>query len=64
MIGSEKMIEVRIKEICFHEKIILNASSLNVKKGKLNVLYGKSGSGKTTILHADVYKRQQQMKRI
>ena len=46
------MIKIKIKEICFHEKIILNASSLNVKKGKLNVLYGKSGSGKTTILHA------------
>ncbi|RGC47131.1 ATP-binding cassette domain-containing protein [Absiella sp. AM29-15] len=46
------MIKIKIKEICFNEKIILNASSLNVKKGKLNVLYGKSGSGKTSILHA------------
>ena len=46
------MIEIKIKEICFHEKIILKESSLHVKKGKLNVLYGKSGSGKTTILHA------------
>ena len=52
MIGSEKMIKIKIKEICFNEKIILKESSLNVKKGKLNVLYGKSGSGKTTILHA------------
>ncbi|RGC47130.1 ATP-binding cassette domain-containing protein [Absiella sp. AM29-15] len=44
--------KIKVKKIKFNNIVILNPFEIIVKNNKLNILYGKSGSGKTTILHA------------
>ena len=46
---------VSLKNINFNynksDKLILEGTSLDIKKGKFNGIYGESGSGKTTLIN-------------